>query len=97
LTHLPVNRLQIACRQQSLGDTPLIADNQDAQARLREQGDRFGDTRKKLHIFPTDYVLTFRRLAIDNSVTIQKCGPLHGKYPGTFNLTSRDQVAELGA
>src|SRR6267143_4943212 len=86
LTHSFVYGFQFVCGQQPFRHTPLVGDRKNAEARLCEQGDCLGDAWRKLHFLPAGYIMAFRGLAIDNPVTIQKYGPLHGIFPAPLTL-----------
>jgi hypothetical protein len=79
LAHPLVYRLQFSRRQQSFRHASLVANCQNAESRLREQSDRFRNSWKNLHLFPSRYVLAFRRPSVDNPITIQKRSPHHRK------------------
>src|SRR6266404_5663488 len=80
LTQPLMYQVQFENRQQPFGYTPLVADNNDTEAGAAEQGDRFWYSRKDLQFFPAGYVLAFWGLLVDDPVTIQKRGPLHGIF-----------------
>src|ERR1700687_4615423 len=76
-----MNEFEISHSEETLGHTPLVADDDDREAGLIEEGDGLGNAREKFNIFPASYVLTFGCLAIDNPITIQKRGSGHGRVP----------------
>jgi hypothetical protein len=79
VTHALMNGIELHGGQQAFSDTALVAHYDHTETGSVKESNGLDDTRKKLYLLPTGYVLVFGRgFSVNNAVTIEKCGFVHG-------------------
>jgi hypothetical protein len=87
-----VQVLELSRGDETFGNAALICYYDHREAGLSEFGDAFNRAREKLNVFPSKDVVSFGRVPIDDSVSIQeRC------FDQCRNLLAQDSAARLGS